>query len=434
MPPKKKLVDTTQATGGHINQLLGRLASKNSNIMTAEQAMAGWVYVDFLDPITGLPSICQEYLIGARGFIAGRIVQLKAEYSKGKSSYCLLQYGAAQKKSGAFCYHIETEGAAAPAARVAQFGADPRQLLQAEQDSIEECIASIDELICEIRGGFGGSVNALGRVVQTKYTEPIDPECKHPILIGVDSFSALGNKERAESDILDIGKTPQIAKAAVNMRDLFRSRAQRFRKTKTLLFLTTQETANIQQGPMAKFGGNTKTARAEQAIGAAASYGIDFSSTKWEEGGYRVGDKMTLTTFKNKIAARGRSIALYCSFDHGFDLLKSDAEFLTKNAGSPFINPKFGLVKGNTKAISSDGGWIKCPLVSSKAMRPEDFVPAFYANEDLLMTCREGMKLYGFGFAFEKQYETQAKFNSEGELEHEEVDDNVGTGDEPTEE
>lgn len=424
---KKKLVDASRAEEGHIGRLLGRLASKHSSITTADAAMKDWMYIDFMDPKTGLPSICQEYLIGARGFIAGRIVQLMAEYSMGKSSYCMLQYGAAQRKSGAFCYHIETEGAATPADRVYQFGVNPKELLQAEHETIEDCIASVDELICEIRGGFGGSLSASGRVVGTTYTDPIDPKCEHPILIGIDSLSALGRKDRTEQDILDISKTPQIAKTAVNMRDLFRSRSQRFRKTKTLLFLTTQQTANINQGPMAKFGGSTKTAIAEQALGAAASYGISFSSKKWEDNGYRVGDILNLETFKNKISPRGRSISLAITYTDGFDMVKSDVDFLTKNAGSPFNNPKCGFIReGHKSAISSDGGWVKCPAVSSKALRPADFAEAFYSNEDLLMTCREKLRVRGFGFDFENKYDTKVTADGDVELVNDEVDEVTG--------
>lgn len=168
-------------------ELMRRLQENSSTISSASQVMSTWRYLDFWNPKDDLPCISQEWLLGARGYLAGRIAQLRAKYSKGKSSYMYLQYAAAQKRAQAFCFHVETEGAGAPADYIASFGCDPNDLLVAEIPSLEECLREIDQLICQVRGGFGGSVGEMGRAVKTKFNDPIDPDLTAPIVIGIDS-------------------------------------------------------------------------------------------------------------------------------------------------------------------------------------------------------------------------------------------------------
>ena len=57
--------------------------------------------------------------------------------------------------------------------------------------------------------------------------------------------------------------------------------------------------------------------------------------------------------------------------------------------------------------LKADGGWYEFPLLSDKKMRGRDMAEKLYANADLLMKIREDMRIYGYGFAFEKDYSIQ---------------------------
>ena len=418
MARKKEIA--TPANGG-IAEFMQRMASRHSHVYTADEAIKKWRYLDFCDPRTGLPTISQEWFIGARGFVAGRIAQLRASYSQGKSSYCMLQYGAAQRKSGAYCMHVETEGAGMTPDRIYAMGVDPKQLLQLEIASLEDCLSEIDNMVCEFRGGFGGSTGATGRSVKTKYNDPIDPNCEHPIIIGIDSLSSLGKTEKVEQDIADISKATQISYTSKALREYFRDRVQRFVDTQTMLILTTQETTKIEMG-MATFAGPKKTSIAAEAIGIHATYGIDFKSSAWKDNskGIRYGDKLMLTTFKNKVSPRNRNLELFLTTNNGFDMIHTDAEFLISKPESP-LSPSFGLVSYDDRAYRTPAG-IMCRALQDHSFKSEEeFVRAFYDNTDLLMTAREKMRIRGFGFDFETKYD---QFDRNGNLKNEVADKN----------
>jgi hypothetical protein len=396
-----------------IQQLLRNLAAKNSDIETSADMMHNIRYLDFCDPKTGLPTLSQEWFIGARGYIAGRVVQLRATYSKGKSSYMYLQYGSAQKKSNAFCFHIETEGAPMPPDRVKAIGANPNELLQTESNSLDDALSRVDTLVCEIRGGFGGSAGELGRNIKTKFTEPVDADCECPILIGIDSLSALASEKEADQDIIDIGKVCGIGNTARAMRTFFKSRVQRFRTTQTALFLSTQETVKIETG-VAAFSGPKKTSVAAEAIGIYSTFGIDFgNATRWydKSKGIELGDILHLTTFKNKWSPRYRNLDLYLTQNNGFDLIHTDADFLLNSPCSPFKSKQYAILKadGEPYECYKHAHGITCTALRDKTQpsfsNEEEFVRALYDNEDLLMTIREKMRIRGFGHDWEKNYE-----------------------------
>ena len=389
--------------------LLERLRANHSNVDTSASAMERVTYVDVWNPVKDLPSIAMEYLIGAKGWLAGRICQERANFSKGKSSFMYQQYAAAQKRHGAFCMHVETEGACSPADWVASFGCDPEELIMSETKSLDECLALIDEVVCEIRGGFGGSVGDSGRASKTKYTDPLDPDMVHPIMIGVDSLSQLAQEEKVNQDVADMSRTSQPGIMARKMREWFRLRVQRMRQCKACLFLTSHETQKIATGPAA-FAGPQKTSVAQDAVGISATYAYDFSAKDQYDPrtGDKTGSEVNLKCFKNKwsgdkFGGATREVKLNLVNGHGFDLVHSDAEFLIKHPCSPFAE-KFGLFERNQVPVRTSAG-IKCPLLSDKSFKSEeDFIRAFYANEDLLMCCRQALRLRGFGFDFETSW------------------------------
>jgi hypothetical protein len=307
---------------------------------------------------------------------------------------------------------VETEGAASPADWVSSFGCDPEELIMSETKSLDECLALIDEVVCEIRGGFGGSVGDSGRASKTKYTDPLDAVMEHPIMIGVDSLSQLTQEEKVVQDVVDMSKTAQPGVMARKMREWFRLRVQRLHQCKACLFLTTHETQKIATGPAA-FAGPQKTSVAQEAVGISSTYAYDVSVSKWTDNrtGDIRGNATNLKCFKNKwsgdkFGGAVREVQLFLDIGHGFDLIHSDAEFLMKHPASPFAE-KFGLFDKSQVPVRTSAG-IKCPLLSDKTFRSEeDFIRAFYANEDLLMCCRQALKLRGFGFDFETSWKNQ---------------------------
>jgi len=392
---KKELIKTPISKN---EMLLQRLAANSSSIMSASASMNSWRYIDFYNPLAELPCITLEWLFGARGLLAGRILQLRATYSKGKSSWMYLQYAAAQALAKAFCLHIETEGASAPPDYIASFGANPNELMVAELTSLEECLERIDDVICQVRGGFGGSVNAEGRAIKSKYDDPIDRDKEHPLIIGIDSMSSLGTRARVDTDVIDADATSQISYHTKKLREWFRDRVGRLRDTQTLLMMTSHETTKIETGFKKSFGGPGKTSLAQEAIGIHGTYGIDLDLKAWtdKEAGVRKGDIITMSTFKNKLSPRGRRGTLYLLSGQGFDLIKSDVEFLMTDPASPFTKEE---LYRHSRGIS-------CKALSEQTF-PNDaeFLHAFYANKDLLAACREKMRIRGFGFDFESKFQ-----------------------------
>ena len=394
MAAKKKELTPTPSSSMH-DRLLQRL-EKNGAITSASASMTKWRYVDFYNPTGKLPCITLEWLFGARGLLAGRVAQLRAAFSKGKSSYMYLTYAAAQALFDAFCFHIETEGALSPADYIASFGCDPAKLLVSELSSLEDCLETVDQLVCDIRGGFGGGVTPEGRPQKTKFDDPVDPGNLNPIVIGIDSMSSLGIRSSVDLDVVDADHTAQISYHTKKIREYFRNRVGRFRDTQTLMLMSSHETAKIETGFKKSFGGPQKTALAQEAIGIIATYGIDLNLTPYidKDLGVRKGDLISFETFKNKISPRGRQAKLYLEWNKGFDLIKTDVEFLM-GPNSPF--------KGDEVRRHSHG--ISCKLLGDKTFKSdEEFLRAFHDNQDMVQSWREAARIRGFGFDFEAKY------------------------------
>ena len=412
MAKKEKLISSGAPTDT-VSALLERLRKSDPGIETVATAMEKATYVDVWNPTHDLPSIAQEYLVGGRGWLSGRICQERALASAGKSSFMYLQYATSIKKQDAICMHFETEGAGSPADWVYSFGCDPQRLLTKEVSSLDDCLSTIDRLVCEIRGGVGGGIGENGRPVKSEFTNPVDPDMTKPIVIGVDSLSQLGTEDKVEQDVVDMSRATQPGLMARKMREWFRLRVQRMYQRKANLFLTSHETQKIASGPAA-FAGPQKTSVAEEAVRISATYAYELRASKWTDNrtGNIVGNATTFKCLKNKwsgdkFAGAVRELPLFLNTSgKGFDLVHTDAEFLIKHPCSPF-SAKFGLFDpGQAPARTSAG--IKCPLLSDKTFRTEeDFVRAFYANEDLLMCCRQALRIRGFGFDFETSWKNQ---------------------------
>ena len=402
MPKKKELPPRD------INdRLTAALANSALGFETAEDVLKNAKYLDFCDPVTGLPTLSQEWFLGSKGFLRGRSTVFRAAFSAGKSTYLYALYGAAQRQYNALCLHIETEGAPAPPDRVKRLGADPKKLRQRVSNSLDDCFESMDTFVCTIRGGFGGMVGATGRVLKTKFTDPLDPDMNYPILLGVDSLSELALDKDASIDVMDANRVTGVAETARVMRKFFKNRAQRYATNDVTLFVTAHETDKISTGPMP---GGGKSFIAEKAVGGGATFGIAMSdTTKWydKSTGVLKGEIMHLNTFKNKWSPRYRHLDIFLTEKNGIDFIHTDCEFLTKSDFSPFKNPAFRLLRNDGRPYEiSKTSVISCDAVSDKSFKSEEeFIRAFYANEDLVMKCRENMRIRGFGHDWETKYE-----------------------------
>lgn len=411
MAKKKELVKAPPLS--MTARLMSQLQESGMAIETAASAMAKWRYIDFVNPHAMLPCFTLEWLLGARGFLAGRILQLRAKYSKGKSSFMYLQYAISQIMSKAFCYHQETEGAHAPADYIAGFGADPEGLLVTETQSLEDCLESIDKMICTIRGGFDGMANQEGRMLKTKFTDPIDPQCLYPIVMGVDSLSSLGKKSSVGVDVVDAEATAQLSYHTRKLREFFRDRVGRFRDSQTLLMLTSHETAKIEMGKKS-FGappGGDKSSLAGEAIGIHATYGMDVNASPYKDKatGNQLGEVVRMKTFKNKLSPKNREVELFLVWNKGFDLTHTDFNFLCSHGSSPLAP-----ADKEKPLLYRHSAGITCKLVSNKSFASEgDFLHAFYSNADLVASLREKMRIRGCGFKFETDFLNR---NPAGEL------------------
>jgi hypothetical protein len=407
----KKVLQPTPVITGRANTLVARLQKNRTEaqIYCGSDITKHWRYIDFYNPQQGLPSIALEWFFGARGLLAGRIMRLQAGYGKGKSSFMWLMYAAAQRLARAWCYHVESEAAPPPPDFIGSFGCDPADLTIAQPRSLEECLEGLDEMIVEIRGGRGGSIDpTTGRVKKTTFTDPLDPAMESPIVCGIDSFSALGLQTRVDQDVLDQEQTPQLAEHSRKMSKYLQDRCQVFMGAQALMMIAAQEKAFIQTGKKKGFGGQDKTSIGDAPIGFHSTYSVDLTAyTERDKVGTDIGERVALWTSKNKLSPKHRNLDIYLVRDHGFDLIKTDMEFLTKHAASPFTaDDLYRHSKGVT-----------CKSLGFKSGTEEEFLRTLYGNKDVLMAIREKMRIRGFGFNFEQKYVPTP----------EEIDDNLNS-------
>lgn len=159
MSPKKALEPSPPLS--RAGALAERLQKNHeaSEVYCASDIMKSWRFVDFYNPLQKIPSLSLEWLFGGRGLLAGRIIRLQASYGTGKSSFMWLMYAAAQALSKAWCYHVESEATPPPPDFIESFGCHTDNLLIAHPRSLEQCFEGLDEMLAEIRGGLGGSID-----------------------------------------------------------------------------------------------------------------------------------------------------------------------------------------------------------------------------------------------------------------------------------
>lgn len=377
-------------------------------------------WIDMYDPIKNRPCIAMEWLIGARGFPAGKVVQLRGSFSSSKSTFLYYVYGCAMRGSTmedrkAWVAHIETEGAPNSADYIARFGCDPRLFLHIKTNDMNDMFKRIDTFDMALHGGRDGTINPeTGRLVKSKFTkeDALDPDMTKPTIIGIDSLSNVGSD--AGEDFVDLDKSEKPGGDSKDVRRFFRAREQDYDRHQLTMFVTTHETTEIKTGPGAGYGGPKSTARNQKALGMALTIAIETLDVEWKggkDGKEVLGSKQYLKTFKSKIAPRNRKIVLFRKELGGYDMAETDLQFFLgdpKNnncRNNPFMPGGFLCPDGAKCGITKvRGGW-SAPLVSDKVFKSADeFVGTLYSNEELLRKIREHLRIRGFGFDFETKY------------------------------
>ena len=400
--------------------VLARQATKQKKtgigFSTVSQDMANWRWIDFCDPLFNSPCLLLEYMWGARGMLAGRMMKIEAEQGVGKSSYMMLQYAMAQKMHNAWCIHAEGEGATAPPDFIASFGCDPDKIItqQLQVRSIEACFNTLDFQTSTIRRQPSGSDDK----------DVIDPDKKYPILCGVDSISSFGAEDNMEED-----GTTEVSQGggalgmhARFMGKFFRDRWSLFENRDVFMMIIAQLRAKMDLGP--KFPGappqpqgEKQTTLAAQPLNYHASYRLDMRSKPLKYGpekGYeQYGELVTLKVVKNKLSPKGKSVEVPLVWNSGFDMVMPTFTFLSTMGAITL--PSGGTFELHKKS----GGWIDCEALGVKNATTgaeRDIVLKLYANQDLLMALREALRIRGFGFKFETNYQmTQAEIEDNTE-------------------
>lgn len=377
-------------------------------------------YIDMLDPVKGRPCLTMEWLLGARGFPAGKVYQLRASFSAGKSSFLYYVYGCAlhgskgQNDRKAWVAHIETEGAPNPPDYVAQFGFDPSLFLYMKANDLNDLFKKIDTFDMALHGGRDGTINPeTGRAAKSKFTKEnaLDPDMEKPAIVGVDSLSNVGSD--AGGDFVDLDKSEKPGGDSKDVRRFMRAREQDYDNHKLTLFLTTHETTEIKTGPGAGYGGPKATARNQMAIGMALTVAISTKDYPWKDAKTSevLGSKQILTTFKSKLAPRNRTVTLFRKNLGGYDMAETDLQFFMgdpKNnncSNNPFMPGGFLCPEGAKCGITKVRGGYSAPMISDKVFKTADeFVEALYSDEERLRKIRELLRIRGFGFDFETKY------------------------------
>lgn len=423
MPRASKKAGGNKGISSLIAALQSTVKPDEVMVSTASQLYKELKWIPFIDPKNGLPCLTLSFLLGCKGFPTGRISQLRAIYSSGKSSFLYYLYacglwGSTEDDVKAWIGHIETEGAPNPPDYIKYFGLDPDSFAYISANSLGAVFSTLDQFVCQVRGGFGGSIGDTGRVRKTTFTDPLDAANKYPIILGVDSFSALGDKKEASQDVLDISNSGAMAYVSRELRRYLRDRQQRFARTDTTLFVTSLETAKVATGPMA-YGGPQKSSLGQEALAGAMSFGIEMTDRKWNESGVEVGSVQTLKTFKNKFSPRWRTVDLFREKLGGYSIVDTDVNFLLTHPESPFAAGKVFNPDGG-RALYRDAGGIHCPLLRPQAYKSkEEFIYELNANQDMFSTMLESLRIRGYGFDFETKFAVDLDEEDENETETE---------------
>jgi len=396
---KKKNIESP-ADGSKMSALIDSLKSKTDGskygLDTANNLAANWRYIDVCNPLTGEPCLLLEWLLGARGFLVGRMVSIEADQGIGKSSLVFAVYGMAQQTTNAWCFHHESEGAPPPPDYIASLGANPAELALQQPGSIERCMGSVEELTYAIRG----SVKKAGP----------DMECKAPIVHGIDSVSGFGTDSEMDdvSTAVDLTTMSGLGGHARCLARWFRDRGGVWLERNQVLMLMTSQIKDkiITDKTMGHLTAEQKrTILAEKPIRFNASIRLGLRTHKLvDDNKVDIGELVVIKTEKNKISPKNREVQIPLWRGKGFQFSPATIDMLRYLSPIPTgANTSF--------SIEQKGAWvcIDGKNYNSNNEGKTDALSAIYANTDLLMAIREGLRIRGFGFSFEKNYMLSAE-------------------------
>jgi RecA/RadA recombinase len=366
-------------------ELAEKDAKRKSDFYRAADEMSTWRYVDFCDLSKSRPCLPLEHLHGTRGFLCGRVVKYDSNEQAGKSSILLMNIGMAQKTTGVWASLWETEKTVPPPDYVFSVGCDPKRLLISKPDTVDSCTDEMVDFIRTVRVG-------------------IDPDKKHPIYVGVDSISGLGANE------LEVNEGDKKSKAGLGFHSrmfakFFREKFKLCSRDDVVFFASAQIKANISTSSMPGMGGGGKktTSMAEAPFAFHATWRIHlYHSTARDTDGRELGEMITMFVEKNKLGPKHRSLKV---------LLRNFEDVPEGESRWDFTQANIDLLFGpncpfEDEEYKNAGGWYSHrALNGGKSMHKEDFVNKFYENEELIMRCREKLRIRGFGFDFETHYD-----------------------------
>ena len=395
----------------------------SESVTTVAKYWEDMKWIDVYDPIRRRPCIAMEWLLGARGFPAGKVYQLRGSYSSSKSSFLYYVYGCALQGSTiqdrkAWIAHIESEGAPNSADYIANFGCNPKLFVHVKVNDLNDMFKRIDAFDMSLHGGRDGTINPeTGRLSKSKFSkeDALDPEMTKPTIVGIDSLSNVGSD--AGKDTIDLDKSERPGGDSKDVRRFFRAREQDYDRHQVTMFVTTHETTEIKTGGVG-YGGPKPTARNQKALGMALTIAIDTSDFPWKggkDGKEVLGSRQFLTTFKSKIAPRNRKIVLFRKLLGGYDLAETDLQFFMDEDGkisncknNPFAPGGFLCPAGAKWGITKSKGRYSAPMISDKTFKTADeFIEELYSDKERLKKIRENFRIRGFGFDFETKYEIE---------------------------
>ena len=373
---KKKKDTTEMGIKDGIAHLLTKCKSA-AFVTKASNSFDDVVYLDFQDPKTGTPCLPLEHLFGCRGLIAGRLLNMVAREAVGKTSIVMMFVGMFQKTMDSWTIYAETEETPLPPDRIEELCADPDSILLLDPLSMKECLESQTKVIGEIRND-------------------IDPQKLHPILCATDSVSGLSEKE-LDRDTGEVEGNDGTAQHAREFSRFFRQKLDYFKHNHVAMITTVQEKEKIGMN----FGQTSTTSYlAEGPIRYHSSWILELLNITSKE---IIKDRefeqcIRMRCTKNKLAVKGRTVDIMMYRDErGWDFTMANRHLLF-GSYSPF----------EPGTYSSGSGYYRHDRIQSatgKGVPLEEFVQRFYEDEELVMQCRERLKIRGFGFDFESRYQ-----------------------------
>lgn len=284
---------------------------------------------------TRCPTI--DFLIGRPGIPLGGISLLVGAYGSGKSTI-VLQILAEMQAQGGRAFLFDTEGRL-NFSRATKIGVDMNQLIVAQPDTLEECLAGVKKTIQIAR-------------------EQFDPEER--IVIAVDSIAGAP----MEKDVK--GETSALAAQAVLIRKELRVLSNLVNRQRIGLVLTSQPRANIQIG---KYGGAYKKHwMGRDPIGHAALVTVyleekaKFGDDPTSPIGHHIQAELMDTRFAG-CEVEGCRDCTRKGFTRTFDFYDA--------VGPDFFGSALDVLMNEAEVITYAGGWYR--FKEGKPFRRDDF-------------------------------------------------------------